>query len=211
MITVKPNELKAIALAASKEETRYYLGGVFFECYKGKKFGMVATDGHRLHSLAIAEKIDEGTITDSFILATRDIKRALDMVKIGIKAEGKRNADTVRIFLTHKEGALKISVGAVQDDAAAPTLYGAFDSKAIDGTFPDVRRVIPSRDLEAVGAVVQVNAKLLGEMAEVAELLKHDISMYPAITIHPGEVASDALIITIERTSFKGVLMPIRR
>ncbi len=72
--TIKANELEAISLASSTEQTRYYLCGVCIESYQDGTIGLISTDGHRLASLRA--KLTEQP-KESFILSSDDIKIVL--------------------------------------------------------------------------------------------------------------------------------------
>ena len=60
MIEANANYFKAASLCVSKEETRYYLNGVFIEpCAKGGAT-LTATDGHRLISIHDKDAVCDG-------------------------------------------------------------------------------------------------------------------------------------------------------
>jgi hypothetical protein len=118
--------LKGTAIAASKEETRYYLKGV---CLQHDKDGLVytATDGHRL--IATRHIWDDGKSPAHFepvIIPSSLIK----MIKVN------RKIDRAEIKLETIEGArarmIRITYCGVQ-----------YAENEIEGTFPDWRRVMP--------------------------------------------------------------------
>ena len=57
-VTINARALKAAAMCASSEETRYYLKGVFVET-AAAGVTMTATDGHRLAALNHARHADD--------------------------------------------------------------------------------------------------------------------------------------------------------
>ncbi len=197
-ITIKPNELEAIALAASTEQTRYYLNGVFFEVY-GDNYAMVATDGHRVHSLNVQSKTAPA---DSFILSAIDIKKALAMVKMG-KKEYKQ---TPLITIERDKGVLDIYIiMEIKDEA--PRVLSSFTAKPVDGNFPDFRRVVPAAP-ESGGNTVAFNANYMADFAEAAKLLNG--SKLGCIQTIITDPASPIIINISHQPLFTGVLMPMR-
>lgn len=207
MITILPNELEAVAFACSTDNPRYYLEGIFFELFKDGNFSMVATDGHRMNTIRFRR--DEKP-KDSFILALPDVKRTLALIRLVRKFEG-RAASKVRVFLSKtKQGKITISVGLERDQVKG-SYSVKFNTKPLDGTFPDYRKVIPSGGLEELGVVVRFNAQYVKAMCKVSELLWADKFGSPSITIHSGKVSLDPVVFSIEGTEFLGVLMPMKR
>lgn len=127
-------------LAASKEETRYYLNGIYFD-----DGVIVATDGHRLHSFKHdvqwgarkpvkptkgkkkAEAAPDAPAKKGVILPTRACKMILEVMK-------ETRADKFElVFFSNNRFAA--TIGEV-----------TIEGKLIDGTFPDWRRVVPADD-----------------------------------------------------------------
>jgi DNA polymerase-3 subunit beta len=181
--------LKATAIAASNEETRYYLKGVCVEhTPDGPVF--VATDGHRLIATRHDWGIDRATYFAPVIIPLSLIKR----IKVN------RKIDQATMTIEPKEkGAIAISIyyaGAT------------YIENAIDGTFPDWRRVMPR---ECDGTVAQFNPDYIAAFADAGRVLgngKCDV----AVTIsHNG--GSPALVrFWHEDKPVKsfGVIMPVR-
>jgi hypothetical protein len=122
--TIDIRALKGTAIAASKEETRYYLKGV---CLQHDKDGLVytATDGHRL--IATRHMWDDGNAPSRFepvIIPSTLIK----MIKVN------KRIDTAEITLETINGARMIRI------TYCGTQYAEGE---IAGTFPDWRRVMP--------------------------------------------------------------------
>lgn len=107
--------LSRTIVAASTEETRYYLNGVYWHTVDGK-LATVATDGHKL---AMVTTDIEAEI-EGVIIPTKTVK-----VLSGI------DSDTVTASVSETK------VRFVHGDTCIV-------SKVIDGTFPDYTRVIPS-------------------------------------------------------------------
>ena len=215
MLKINPNELAAVALVTSKETTRYYLCGVYIEQFANGFTSLTATDGHRCHSIRkLAREIPDLV----FIFKNEDIKRAMDLVKTGRKIAGRAHASDVEIWIetaaSENETKLLVLVGLPETPSRERQVFGSFETKAIDGNFPDYRRIFPSRDLEQPGAVMQIDGRFLVDLAEASKLLyTGQARCVPyAITLHPGKTASDSILVTIEHArEFLAVIMPIRR
>lgn len=149
---------RAVRFAISTEETRYYLNGVYFHTVRQGADGpltlrMVATDGHRM----ACHDVEAGFHTE---IAGTIIPRATVeafMETIGAKPAKRRKGAAepapVRIMME-----VRGQHGGVSFHAPGIVL----DSKAIDGTFPDYQRVIPS----AIGA-----AEMTVDAAQLVDLL----------------------------------------
>ena len=137
--------LKACALCASTEQTRYYLGGVFVEL---SDCGLltVATDGHRLiaarpeYNAAGPNEPRFGIIIPSDVIARLKMNRYQNLGDLVCDASGWR---------------------LIYDDVA-------LGFKPIDGTFPDWRRIVPS---ETSGETAQFNPKYLTDFAKAAKIM----------------------------------------
>lgn len=114
------------AFAISKEETRFYLGGVHLHVLDdvgtdSRLLVAVATDGHRLAKIQM--NAPEGAVgMPGIIVPAGAVEEILKLVGKGDTEVGVRLSDA----------AIEFTVGAT-------TLY----SKLVDGVFPDYRRVIP--------------------------------------------------------------------
>lgn len=107
--------LQWVSLAMSKEETRYYLNGIYFD----KEGQAVATDGHRMH---VSERIGKGFAEK--ILPKEAVKYLFMIIK------------------EHKEKSVVMDIHEncfMFRGSKDWTLV----SKHIDGTFPDWRRFVP--------------------------------------------------------------------
>ena len=128
--------LALVSPAISKEETRYYLRGIFMHG-EGNKLKMAATDGHRL-SVAELPVGYEGPDCGWILPASACSAFAL-MVKGG---------DVMRMVLH-----------ATWGEATAGNMRLRF--KAIDGTFPNYSHVIPTLPDECPALAVQVKEMLI--------------------------------------------------
>jgi len=137
--------IRKTSFAASTDETRYILNGVYFMLDKGTA-RMVATDGRRLAFMA--RPVQEKKINIAVIIpskAIREVERLLVTEGLG--------ADTVKVSVTENQVAFKVGETVII-------------SRLIDGHFPNYDQVIPkSADIR-----VQLAAKDLLTMTQRAAL-----------------------------------------
>src|SRR6185369_8577247 len=124
-VTVPPRSvLEMIALtdfAASTDETRYNLNGVFFEPMAGA-LRTVATDGHRL---SLAERALPGEFA----------------LKKGVILPRKGLGEMKKLLLDSAEGEVKL--GFIENSAVLQLPSVKLVMRLIEGVFPDYRQVIP--------------------------------------------------------------------
>lgn len=194
-ISLVPAILSAALLATSKEETRYYLCGVFIDA----RGWVAATDGHR-----------------AFFALCEGAKALADEPA----ASAHSGASGVIIPRATLEAVLKTRPTELhlRYDAAGWSLvtpHGGFIFKPIDGTFPDWTRVVPSND--GAPEPAHFNPTYVADLGKVAGLLAsgrvnktdnvkfliHQRGNNPApITFSDGEGGS--------RRDVGMVLMPVR-
>ena len=151
-VEVNLHLIKAAALVASTEETRYYLNGVCLEARNGH-ITAIATDGHRLVAFEVGRTNDTKE-SWSHIIPLSILKN----LKV-LKVKGK-NSRLPAILNTTADG--KISLEYDRNTITfAP----------IDGTFPDWRRVIPT---ECNCEIAQFNVNYLADMKKVADATDAD-------------------------------------
>ena len=125
LVPVQPRQLldliELTAFAASSDETRYNLNGVFFEPAAGA-LRAVATDGHRLS------------------LAERELPGDFH-VKKGVILPRKGLAEMKKLLLDAAEGDTKL--GFIDSSAVLRRPGVNLVMRLIDGAFPDYRQVIP--------------------------------------------------------------------
>lgn len=116
--------LRKVAFCISTEETRYYLNGVCWQAQPGGK-RFAATDGHRLALCRYADNDENASFS-------RIIPRK-----------------TVNFLMQHIDGqdidVHQIVKGNAPDDVTLDFVAAGIEvrSKLIDGTFPDIDRVVP--------------------------------------------------------------------
>lgn len=193
-ITIKANELEAIALAASHEDTRYYLNGVCVEVYKDGSYGMIATDGHRMASLHARQK--EEAIT-SFIIGNDTIKKALTLYKMAAKTVAKSVRDRLVLIIDEK------TVDIVLEDITKDS----FNYAPVDADFPDWRRIIPSEILKADTMDLAFNTDYIADFGKMAKLLRDSKIGHIQIISNGNQ---NPITVNIAYDGFIGVLIPVR-
>lgn len=132
----EPGELKRllgqVAWCVSREETRYYLNGVAWQC-DGAGRRMVATDGHRLAicTYVAAEPGESLGWGVTRILPNKTVSFLRQMVRGSASVFEVRQAQGINV------GAVDpYKIDIVSDNLTVRT-------KLVEGTFPDVDRVLP--------------------------------------------------------------------
>jgi len=180
-VSINLNTLKSVAHAVGKEETRYYLMGVHLEAGKDG-FTMVATNGHML--LCAFQPYGEHMPQDH--MANVIIPAAL-IAKIKVKKRA------------HEWAELTIDGDNLTFDYMGET-YGG---KAIDGCFPDWRRVVPGT---VSGEPAQFNGDYIATLQKAGQVFADNAKSIPHIH-HNGDSAA---LVTFGGDKFFGVLMPVR-
>ena len=202
---IKINELEAINLAASKDDTRYYLKGVLIETYKDGKQGMIATDGHRLASLYM-QPAEE--VASSYILSTDDAKKIILYGKAESKSIPKNSTDFIAVDIaTDDKASLTVYIGLFEKTGELVKILNSFTTKAIDGTYPDWRRTIPQQR-DAISGGFEFNADYMADFGKMAKLLTG--LKTPCICVKMlGDYRTPLKIEIADCPNFAGVLMPM--
>jgi DNA polymerase-3 subunit beta len=164
--TLSKSDIAAIARvkdAISTEATRYYLNGVRLRPMGPTTIRAEATDGHRLYMVDIEAPDAVGALPDSVIIPRKAVGVLIDLAK---GAE-----EGVRLVLGSVAPANKM-------DGIAPARPGAlrfgfttrsggadlrFCSQLIDGTYPNVTKVIPTHsDKQALFNVADLRRAIAG-------------------------------------------------
>jgi DNA polymerase III subunit beta len=139
--------LKRVAVAASRDSSRYQLGGVFFEI-KGGKLTLTATDGKRLTNDFL--KVEESNDEVSAIVPNR----AVDAI---LKVLGNSSED-------------KFKLGFTDTDVAVKTELSQVNAKLIEGSYPNYRNALP----HDAAIKVKVKRQELLSAARSAQLMTDD-------------------------------------
>lgn len=160
-IQTRADLFAATALCISKESTRYYLCGVNFQAEKGSKTVIAATDGSILTVATDGAKFEGYSAVNVIIAPTPEL----------IKACKNKDATTV---------SFEISIETPEKSPITWTVgneYGVLSrgfTNAIDGDFPEYRRVIPNESFpEApVPAISHTYYKVITDIAKTALVTK---------------------------------------
>lgn len=203
-IIVNANLFRLAYTCVSKEETRYYLNGVFVQPHPVKGAFLVSTDGHRLLC-----------IYDKDAIAPRAEIIQLDATALKVCKPGK--------------GEVRREIHIVDSRAEiGPVIHDHYKGKAcekftptvlvqkciVDGTFPDWQRVIGSRCVEKP-ALASYNGRYVADFAKLGvELRAHDNQGYrgseSAMRVASAETGSPALVRWPGIDFAFGVIMPVR-
>jgi len=186
---INPAYIKAALVCASTEETRYYLKGVCFQ-KRDNIMRMISTDGHRLFVAVQTLDPEVNEIGPDFdaILPLADLKKGLTGVTSKVEF---------------------ISCGFQLNDAADRVIIASVNNVSmtpVDGTYPDVTRLLPNDRAAENKEPVQFNATYVGDMAKIAKALGH---LGNAVHIqHCG--GSPAIVSFAGRDDVMALLMPMR-
>jgi DNA polymerase-3 subunit beta len=161
--------LKKTSFAASSDEARYVLNGIFVSL-KEHTVTLVATDGRRLAMTDEAAEVAPDSVVD-FIVPTKAINE-LNRLLTGSGA--------VDIKLSENQVAFHL--------AGTSGLGVVIQSKLVDGSYPNYRQVIPGECQERI----QINREeLLGALRR-AELMTSDKSNSVKLTFSRNQLAITA-------------------
>ena len=184
-VTLNIRALRAVLVAVSTEETRYYLNGINLE-FTPDGVVMAATDGHRMIVLRQPYGEHAATGAHASVIVPRDL-----VAKLKVKLK------------TLDETTLTIGDdGRLTFEHAGESYGGA----RVDGTFPDYRRVVP-QDLD--GKPAQYDPIYLADFAKARKELGGDRTTSPIVRYNGG---SPAVVDFAYETGFDafGVIMPLR-
>jgi len=136
-VSLPQDKLKAMirrtSFAASTDESRYVLNGIFFSL-KDNKLILVATDGRRLALCEEELEVAPDNHAD-FILPTKAINELTRLLQIG---------GDVEVKFTENQASFSTRSGT--DGSVSAVLI----TKLVDGVYPNYRQVIPAEPLERV-------------------------------------------------------------
>jgi len=166
LVTVQPRQLlemiELTAFAASTDETRYNLNGVFFEPV-ADGLRTVATDGHRL---SLAERALEGDF---------HLKKGVILPRKGL-------SEMKKLLLDGEEGEAKL--GFVENSAVLQRPTVKLVMRLIEGVFPDYRQVIPKAGEKSF----KVGRERLLDTLRRISLLSTDKAHAVKLELHPGQL-----------------------
>ncbi len=183
------NCLRAANVSASLEQTRYHLMGVNLTVV-GSNILYVATNGHTL--IALRQDLD-AQVTEGVWPAAGAIIPSSLIAQIKQTPQSKRCGDVAEI--TFVDGTVTIAVLG----------SATYSDKAIDGCFPDWRRVVPST---VNGETAQFDPALLASFVKARKALCGDSSKFITLGHNGG---GPALVnFCDDANDGFGVIMPFR-
>lgn len=175
--------LKAAAICASTDTTRYYLNGVDVTL-RDNVFTITATDGHRLISFKPPVSFNYADpVTPFSIIIPLDIIKAFKVSKKQPEGE----------LIIESNGSCSIKYHGV-----------SMGFQPIDGTFPDWKRVVPNK---VDGIVSHYNAHYLADFAKINDMYRDDKAKCLIIGHNGNGPALVHLPIGIDNVA---VIMPVR-
>ena len=162
--TTEQSEFKRLfdvtSFAMSTEEARYYLNGVYLHPFENKARA-VSTDGHRL------AQADSGIVSGDFagIIVPSKTVGQIRALSIGESEE---------VIVSISETKIRADFG-----------HTVIVSKVIDGSFPNYKRVIPSK----LDKIATVDASDLKRAAELVALVSNERSKAVKISLATGLVS----------------------
>ena len=186
-IDLNQKDLKAVAHAMAKNDIRYYLNGLLVES-NGAETRLVATDGHRLH-MVIQEQSGAVVEPVSFIMPA-------DMVKKCLTVKASKVDKCQKILITYDQG----KISARLPDGSEIVQF------ALDGKFPDYRRIIPAHDGGAPEPCIFNNDYVADAVRGYCDYAEIRGKTPPSIGIRPRGNNAGVLC----AGDFLAVIMPLR-
>jgi hypothetical protein len=191
-LTVSLATLRAARTHSAVKDVRYYLCGVYLDTKAGK---VVATDGHRmLIATARGVKVDAPPV-----IIPNDLLDAALKQFGGEYARGKA-LGAVDVAVT---------VDGVQLTITTPT--GQVSGKALDGQFPEWRRVVPKADEVATFAPAVLNWEYVTDACEAltiaANISKAKAGQHATRVQQRGEFPA---IVCSSNPNVMALVMPLR-
>lgn len=197
---------QAVNMARSKEETRYYLCGVFLH-NTGSGLCLVATDGHILlkYDLPAAAFVGDQVTDDQLKDDTAGAILNFDVMEKAFKA--KIHGDNELWIYGDTATGIAEFVTVEHHGRAEYPRVGVTEFDIVDGSYPDYRRVIPSTFSDDAG-VFAFDPDLIAIFSKARKFVSPE--KRAAISIKPSEEFAPALIEFSQAPELIGVLMPMR-
>lgn len=188
-ISIKQTDLKAVSLAMSQKDIRYYLMGVNIE-HNGQETRLVATDGHRLHAVVIENGGETLVDPVSFIMP-------LDLVKKCVSAKANRQDREPRIEIDYDQGRI---TATLPDGSQVSQM-------ATDGRFPDYTRRIPRSESITAPEAAHFNPEYVADAIKgYAIFMGLSGKNTPSLGLNPQGSRAGFL----SANGFTAVVMPMR-
>ncbi|MCS7279864.1 MAG: DNA polymerase III subunit beta [Thermodesulfobacteriaceae bacterium] len=148
----------------SKDESRFVLGGIYFEPLKEEgKLRAVASDGHRLVKLdREVIGIDQVNFDEGFILGRKAANQILEIL----------------------EDELVVKLGYINNYVVLWSSNSLFFARTLEGSYPNYRSVIP----ESFNRILKVDRKLFLEAIKRASILITEKFKPITLELQPDEI-----------------------
>ena len=179
--------IAAASVVQAKNDVRYYLNGILIEKAPDKGLLIVATDGHRL----VAALDEDAEFSD-------------DMPEQVIIQFG---PESLRVAKLAKNLDERVDLEIADTDVFVSIGTGCFqDSKTIDGTYPDWRRIVVEQDGQSTG---WFNASYVADFERVARFFTaRTRTNINGITLRSSDAKSAALVYFDGAPYAFGLVMP---
>ena len=204
IIQTNIDALARLIHVASTEDTRYYLNGVHVRS-RARTSGVFleATNGH----IAAVEHDAEGECSgdrDGAIVSRDTIREIIRTAKVVSKTR-RIEVTEMRVCVEDKAFTLLSAAGEEIHPAQQLGDSGSF----VDGTFPDVERVVPKAKVaDYPRAFAAFNARYVLTLAESAVTLKKGTAH--AYAIYQTDASSPAMMRVAGAPNWFGVIMPTK-
>lgn len=182
---VELGQIARIMPAISTEETRYYLNGICVWHLGDWTYRFASTDGHRLMMVDIPLPGALGELPGKPIMPKRFLIRALaafaaskDAIRLSWGPKVARNEHGVQIALPETGNRLSLA-GTVREAHLTMT------TKLIDGTYPDVMRVVPT----AVPYAARLQRSVLAQAVNALTPFSSEKTRAVKLKFSPGAVS----------------------
>ena len=195
--SIYARELKAAALFASSDPARYVMNGVLVEIWSKDRILLIGTDGK---TLAFVKSCFGGDVDGLPELATGECIRVIIPLKMVSEV---RSTGTRRLLIELSCDGISVPQISIKEEISDVTKI----AKAVDGTFPNVRTVVPT-PREPEGALMFFDPRLMDKFTKAVEMLAAKRDGMIVSKNGPGEGYS--IIVSIPSSGqFYGILMPM--
>lgn len=194
-LTVRAEIIAVLKLFASDKDVRYYLNGIALEI-GATESRLVATNGAMLGCIRIVSEQPEVAAPLTNIIIPNDLLKSIKpsgMVEIAIgDLETKDNGKGEEVPVSNARPVTLTYAGL------------SMSGKTLDGTFPDFRRVIPSK---VSGQPAQFDPRFTGTLAKAWSIIHGGKGPH---LVGIGFNGTDGALIDLAYENFVGVIMPMR-
>ena len=194
-LTVRAEIIAVLKLFASDKDVRFYLNGIALEI-GATESRLVATNGLMLGCFRIVSEQPEVAAPLTNIIIPNDLLKSIKpsgMVEIAIgDLETKDNGKGEQVPVSNSRP-ITLTYASV-----------SISGKTMDGTFPDFRRVIPSK---VSGQPAQFDPRFTGTLAKAWSIIHGGKGPH---LVGIGFNGTDGALIDLAYEDFTGVIMPLR-